>query len=547
MVFGTKRVTEALAICFFLVFVLVPTVYVCAFSVTNWHLVESFVFSNPEMVSAIKSSLSFSLKVSLLATLIDLVLAIPLAWLLVRYSFRGRELLDTLVDLPLVIPTAVLGLSATFFWSMDVFSVKSAFLLVLLVLVAFSLPYMVRTLAAILEQIDMTYELAGRSLGASRLTAFRTITLPLFKEGLLTGSVLCFARCISETGAVSIALSTLGSSAMTATVLIGNFKQQAGQEYIVALSFLSAVLIVLGLGLVAIANFLARRVKIPVVKVFPMGERILGGRIPAMAKNVFALLLFFVFSLIPASFIMGRVFGGLERFPLAFQLAKHIAYSFGIAGVVTVVNILFGIPLAVFLARRTGFFSRALDSIVAVPIMVPTAAVGFSLGLFWSNLAWIPTFVLIILAHVSITYPYMVKSVSAAVRGVDVELEEAARTLGASHPKTFRTITLPLIKPAIIAGALISFTRSLGETGATLAVSPKAITVPVYIVNLVRDGMLDEASGACIILIIVSFLLLVGLRYASRKRKKKQNGKQKRTRKLKRKRKQTKQKLGGVK
>ncbi|HDN01955.1 MAG TPA: ABC transporter permease subunit, partial [Candidatus Bathyarchaeota archaeon] len=76
----------------------------------------------------------------------------------------------------------------------------------------------------------------------------------------------------------------------------------------------------------------------------------------------------------------------------------------------------------------------------------------------------------------------------------------------------FRRITFPLIKPGIIAGVILSFTRSLGETGATLAVVPRALTAPVYIVDLVKAGNYQAAGTSCIVLLAVSALLLYMLK-----------------------------------
>ena len=89
---------------------------------------------------------------------------------------------------------------------------------------------MVRSLAAILEQIDTTYETAGQTLGASKLTAARTITLPLFRAGLVTGIILCFARSLSETGGTMIALSTMANSQgfQTGPTIIGTWKPRTG-------------------------------------------------------------------------------------------------------------------------------------------------------------------------------------------------------------------------------------------------------------------------------------------------------------------------------
>lgn len=506
------------AVCFFLLLVFVPTAYVGSYALSNWGTISSFVLESPERLALIKASILFSLKAAALVTLLDVVIAVPLAWLMVRYRFSGREWLDTLVDVPLVIPTAALGFSAAIFWS--IVPGMPPGLIVGLVLLAFSLPYMVRTLVAVIDQIDITYELAARSLGASRLTVFRTISLPMFKEGLLTGAIISFARCISETGAVMTALSFLNASGIfTATVLIANWKAQPGPEYVAASAFVALLLIVIGLALTLLATLAARRLGVPVVAVFPGIEGRLSRGAPVLVKNAAPVLLFLLLSLIPSTFIVTRLAGGGASFPDIPVFMSYFLSSLAVALAVTALDVAFGIPMALLIARGRGLFVDVLETLVTVPILVPTAAVGFSLGLFWSRpfLPAIPPIVLVIFAHASITYSYIVKTCTAAIRGVDADMESAARTLGANRLDVLRTITLPLVKPALVAGAIMAFTRSLDETGATLAVSPKAMTVPVYVVNLVKAGAFPEAAGASIILIAVSYLLLVALRKAVKK------------------------------
>ncbi|MHA1371737.1 MAG: ABC transporter permease subunit, partial [Promethearchaeota archaeon] len=92
------------------------------------------------------------------------------------------------------------------------------------------------------------------------------------------------------------------------------------------------------------------------------------------------------------------------------------------------------------------------------------------------------------------------------------ELEDAARTLGASALTTFRTITFPKMKRGVIAGAIMSFTRSMGETGATIVVSGLIRTVPIIIVDWVETNNLPVAGYASVVLITFSFILLLLLR-----------------------------------
>jgi ABC-type sulfate transport system permease component len=136
---------------------------------------------------------------------------------------------------------------------------------------------MVRSLAAILEQIDVTYEIAGQTLGASKLTAARTITLPLFRAGLVTGIILCFSRSLSETGGTMIALATMANAAgfNTGPTLIGEWKKLSvtHPELIPQLSFVSILLIIIALILLAILKVIVMKVRLPFGKVWPRPEK----------------------------------------------------------------------------------------------------------------------------------------------------------------------------------------------------------------------------------------------------------------------------------
>jgi ABC-type spermidine/putrescine transport system permease subunit II len=152
-------------------------------------------------------------------------------------------------------------------------------------------------------------------------------------------------------------------------------------------------------------------------------------------------------------------------------------------------------------------------------LVIPSAALGFSVFVFWGTLGpfgpngvFSPGFWLIVLVHIVFCYPYMVRVLIPIVSSLDPGYEEAARTLGAPSFTVFRTCTWPLLKRGVLAGSIITFTRSLGETGATLIVMGLARTIPVLIVDWVESQSLAAAGFASVIIIIFSYVLIFFLR-----------------------------------
>jgi sulfate/thiosulfate transport system permease protein len=159
------------------------------------------------------ASYQVSFGTSLMAAAINVIFGAVVAWVLVRYRFPGRRVLDALVDLPFALPTAVAGISlATIYgphgWLglpiLAITGIKIAYtqLGILVALIFVGLPFVVRTLQPVLEDLDLEYEEAAASLGASRLqTIFRVVGPELFPP-LVTGFALAFARAVGEYGSV---------------------------------------------------------------------------------------------------------------------------------------------------------------------------------------------------------------------------------------------------------------------------------------------------------------------------------------------------------
>lgn len=164
--------------------------------------------SHPQVVASYK--LSFG--ASLIGATINLVFGALVAWVLVRYRFPGKKIVDALVDLPFALPTAVAGIALVTLYAstgwvgqyLTVFGIKVAYsqLGVVIALTYIGLPFVVRTVQPVLEDLEAEREEASASLGASRFTTIRRVILPSLLPALLTGYALAFARAVGEYGSV---------------------------------------------------------------------------------------------------------------------------------------------------------------------------------------------------------------------------------------------------------------------------------------------------------------------------------------------------------
>ena len=160
----------------------------------------------------VRASLELSFGVALIAAAINAVFGGIVAWVLVRYEFPGRRIVDALVDLPFALPTAVAGIALTALYApngwigalLAPLGIKIAFtrLGILIALTFIGLPFVVRTLEPVLQDLDPEFEEAAATLGAGRWQAFWRVILPAILPALLTGVALAFARAVGEYGSV---------------------------------------------------------------------------------------------------------------------------------------------------------------------------------------------------------------------------------------------------------------------------------------------------------------------------------------------------------
>ncbi|MDD4230974.1 MAG: molybdate ABC transporter permease subunit [Dehalococcoidales bacterium] len=207
--------------------------------------------------------------------------------------------------------------------------------------------------------------------------------------------------------------------------------------------------------------------------------------------------------------------------PLLISLKTVLATTF--------ITFFLGIAAARWMARYSGKFRNLIDGLFILPIVLPPTVVGFGLlVLFGKNgplgallnifntsivFSWPAT----VVAAVIMSFPLMYMTSRGGFEQVDVNIENAARTLGASEWKIFWTVTMPLAWPAIVSATILAFARSLGEFGATLMLAGnipgKTATIPVAIYFNIQAGHMDQAMILVAIVLVISFSSLMALAY----------------------------------
>jgi len=530
------------------VLVLLPSFFLISFTFTKWPDVYTEVFANPFIGDTnwreIQKYLALSLRIAFFAVMLGLLFGIPLAYLLARKRFWGKGLLEDLITFTLVIPTSGFGFATLLLWSLLLFGrgiVDQNYLipiinvpfLTLIVHVALTFPYIVKTLKAKLEDLKPVFEQASRTLGASSLTTFRKIMFSLTLPAIFSGAVMAFARSLGETGATMVVASIYTTAPIAVVSWVSQFKFGAA-------SFLGSLLIVIASAIILPIEFILQKRQVstfPLFSTLRMEKRILkienlSSRKLSRIKDIISIIFIILVVVLPIVVVSNSVVLSWHHDPdtgkaegsVLYQLFGPSNYfaaliratlvSFASASIATYIATCIAMPTVLLIKRYR--FGRIIRAILRIPLIVPTSALGLSILLLWGpgglKLAN-PGIWLIILTHIVFSVPVVVEPMIAAYEGSEIPtFEGAARTLGATPYNTVETVSLPLLKRGILAGLILSFTRSLGETGATFLVMGRDVTVPPLVVNMVEALAIPAALFASAYLIALSFVLLLVFR-----------------------------------
>ncbi|MCI4333741.1 MAG: ABC transporter permease [Thermoplasmata archaeon] len=213
--------------------------------------------------------------------------------------------------------------------------------------------------------------------------------------------------------------------------------------------------------------------------------------------------------------------------------------TFYSSGVAVLASVVFGIPMGYLLARRTFPGRSIVESLVALPVVVPHLLVG--LGLFFLVIPGTPLYRFtqsigfpvydtiwgVVLVMVFVSAPYTVLASELSFRAVDNRVLEAARSLGAGSATVFLTVTFPLAMRGVVAGLLLSWARAVSEIGGLLVLAyavypggpyngPVSSTISVYIYNVFQNGNLGDAAAVSSLFLLIAFALFLLVRLGER-------------------------------
>ena len=454
---------------------------------------------------------------SLSVTAASALLAIPLAWLTVRSDVPLRRFWAVVSALPLVIPSYVgaylyasaLGPTGLLQQLLEPITGITrlpsiyGFWGALFTLTMLSYPYMLLGAQAALRRMDPALEEIAASLGLNRLQTFLRVILPQLRPALGAGGLLVALYVLRDFGAVAIMRYD------TFTRII--FQQYRSFDRIQAAFF---ALLLVGLTLLIVAFEMKTRGRANYDQVGVRATRAptriaLGAwRWPAF---IFCATIASLGMLLPATVLIYWLGRGLLSGESLGMLGPSTWSALGSSMAGAVVTVIAALPVALLVVRQPGRFSALLERMTYAAFALPGIAVALALVFFGITFTpWLyQSYAMLILAYMILFLPQAFGALRTALLQIHPSLEESARSLGRRPIQVFFQITLPLIRPGIIAGASLVFLTAMKELPATLLLAPIGVrTLATEVWTAVSEAYFARAAAPALLLILCSSLPL---------------------------------------
>lgn len=446
-------------------------------------------------------------------TVAAVAIGVPLAWLTVRTDLPLRRLWAVLAPLPLVIPSYVgafvllaalgpRGMLQGFLQPLGVERLPSisGFVGAFLALTLFTYPYVYLLTAGGLRGQDPALEDAARSLGASRWTTFRRVTLPTLRPQVAAGGLLVALYVLHDFGAVSLMRFQTFTHAI--------FLQYRAAFDRTPAAILSLMLVVLALGVLALerrARGRGRYFRTGVGSARPPEPVHLGRwRWPAVIFCAATLLFALVLPVAVLSFwIVRAVIGGAEV-TVAWSAA---AGSLSVAAGGAALAVAAGLPIAVLAARHPGRWTTAAERLSYTGYALPGIVVALALVFFGATFApaLYQTFPLLLVAYVILFLPQASEPLRTSLLQISPRVEEAGRALGRSRAYVFRRVVAPLISRGAVIGFALVFLTTMKELPATLLLRPTGFeTLATRVWTAASVSRFGEAALPAMLLVALS-------------------------------------------
>ncbi|WP_200829232.1 ABC transporter permease [Arcanobacterium ihumii] len=458
-------------------------------------------------------------------TLFSVLLGIPGAYVLYCLDFPGKRLVRGIVSMPFVLPTVVVGIAfrSLLEGPLAFLGFANSTVAVVMAMVFFNFSVIVRTVGTMWSGIDNRTTEAARTLGASPLRAFLTVTLPQLAPAVAAGSGLVFLYCSTAYGIVTTlgnpGYGTIEMEIYLQTVTFFNLDRAA------IFSVLQFVIVALAL---VVTTTLTKKTEVALRVRTDSSHRPRKSDAGALVVTAFsvAFILAPMVSLVVRSFLVHgewsidnyrRLHTPGAGFTGGATVMEGISHSVKIATDATIIALVVAIPLALVLSRKvTGTLARLqqfLDGFVLLPLGISSVTVGFGFLITFGRMDLGRSPLLVPLAQAIVALPLVVRALLPLLRAIDPRMREAAATLGARPSQILCTIDFPFLVRGMGLAVGFAFAVSLGEFGATsFLANPSYQTLPVVIVKLLsRPGEFNYGmalAGAVILAIATASAMI---------------------------------------
>ena len=444
----------------------------------------------------------FTLWQTVLSTVLTVACALPVTFILSRFSFTGKRLLLALITAPFLLPTVVVG---TALFALLPSQMHYTAVAIIIAHVFFNLAVVVRLVMPRWSQIDPELIHAAHTLGASTLHTFRTITFPLIRPALGFASTAVALFCFTSFGAVRIlggpAYSTLETEIYVRSVQLGDLNGA------IAIGIIQTVFL---LGVLYAWTKFGRHHTSPLTVNIQATRP--NGTTQVVAVSSIALATGALASL-PFIAVAWKSASGWSQV-LSSDTAHSLFVSARFAIVASIIATTLGTMIALAIAYKSTS-SQLLETITSLPLMISAVTVGLGILITFdhSPVEFRSTWWITPVAHSLIAIPLVIRTVLPVAQAIPQDLRDAAATLGSGSKDQWLRIDLPLLRRCLATAFALSAAVSLGEFGATSFLTRRTNeTLPVSIARLLsRPG--DSQHAAAFALSTLFFVFSIGAVY----------------------------------
>ncbi|MCC6192829.1 MAG: iron ABC transporter permease [Burkholderiales bacterium] len=476
-------------------------------------------------------TLIHSLVISTLATVFATLVGAPLAYCVARFDIPGKLLLRALIVLTFVSPPFIgayawillLGRNGVITgWLADlglrlppIYGING----ILLVFTLQALPFVFLMVSAGLRTVDQSIEDAAINLGRRPVAVALTVIAPLIVPSLATGALLVFVTSLSDFGTPMIIGETFR---MLASQIYTEYVNEHGGNPAVA-SALSLILLTITVGALLWQRHWVRRRSYGQETVRPLAPRALSpGKRLAATVYVYAVVLAAslpLVTIVVSSFLKanGPLITGeftLRGYTEALRLPAALFNTVMLSTISTVICVAAGALVGYVVARRRDRLAGAIDAFSMVPYAVPGVVMGIAIAIAFGGAPFYlgGTVAILVMVYFIRRLPYSIRSVAGMLGQIGTQVEEASVNLGVPPGRTFLRVTVPMVTPALVSGALLTFATIAREFNSTVILYSGATrTLPVEVFAQVLQGNFATASVIGTVLIAVSLVPIVVL------------------------------------